>query len=260
MVQMTIADVARIHGSSQQASVPVRRRRSSSLIRRPVLAMRNGGNESPALRVRSPPISGAGPSTGRSAISIPRPAPGSARRDGSSANNGWRISAKQAAAPEALEACAGPAMAAFLAAKEAVTYFVALLANDAGKDPNNPLWMVGAAKLAFFGLLFMAYRVLQPQLDRYVERMQESRERKEQEFANGPLGGKPKTTGGYTLALMKAIQTSTKSLVPIMIGLIFVSNLSDFIEVRCHQLRARGSCSRRPLTGNTRVLLHAWQR
>ena len=130
-----------------------------------------------------------------------------------------------------MEASAGPAMAALLSAKEAVTYFVSLLANDAGKDPNNPLWMVGAAKLAFFGFLLMAYRVLQPQLDRYVERMQESQE---QDSANGGMGESQKTTRGYMLALTKAIQTSTKSLVPIMIGLVCVSNLSDFIEVRCH--------------------------
>lgn len=150
-----------------------------------------------------------------------------------------RLHAKRVPVEEAVEA-SGPVMAAFLSAKEGISHFLSLLADDAGKNPNNPLWMVGAAKLAFFAFLFLSYRVLQPLLDKMVSKMEAKHESEVQQSFSGMLDTMEetkKTAGGYFLALAKALQQSTKKLVPIMIGLVFLSNFSDFLEARFpHQI------------------------
>ena len=145
-----------------------------------------------------------------------------------------RLHAKRVPVEEAVEA-SGPVMAAFLSAKEGISYFLSLLADDAGKNPNNPLWVVGAAKLAFFAFLFISYRVLQPQLDKMVSKMEAKHETEVQQSFSGMMDTMEEATknaGGYFLALAKALQQSTKKLVPIMIGLVFLSNFSDFLEAR----------------------------
>mmetsp|Transcript_4381 Transcript_4381/g.12298 ORF Transcript_4381/g.12298 Transcript_4381/m.12298 type:complete len:413 (-) Transcript_4381:655-1893(-) len=137
------------------------------------------------------------------------------------------------AAASAPAEAAGALVPAFLAVQESVAGLCALLADDAGQNPNNPLWKVGAAKLAFVGLLYLLFRVLQPMLDKYVANREAAQESTQQLSLEGMLNTmeeNKKTTSGYLVALLKAVQISTRRLLPLILVLLLVSNLSDFIE------------------------------
>eukprot|EP00192_Tetraselmis_astigmatica_P005399 CAMPEP_0117670234 /NCGR_PEP_ID=MMETSP0804-20121206/12624_1 /TAXON_ID=1074897 /ORGANISM="Tetraselmis astigmatica, Strain CCMP880" /LENGTH=525 /DNA_ID=CAMNT_0005478479 /DNA_START=138 /DNA_END=1715 /DNA_ORIENTATION=+ len=153
-------------------------------------------------------------------------------RFGSEATCG-AVPIRRPAVPLKAAEAAGALVPAFLAVQESVAGLCALLADDAGQNPNNPLWKVGAAKLAFVGLLYLLFRVLQPMLDKYVANREAAQESTQQLSLEGMLNTmeeNKKTTSGYLVALLKAVQISTRRLLPLILVLLLVSNLSDFIE------------------------------
>jgi len=116
-----------------------------------------------------------------------------------------------------------------------VSKVISLLSEDAGKNPANPLWQVGVAKLGWLLALLLAFRCLQPHLDKRVRLCEEERQRSQDEaaasVATDTFDEQPsRATHSFSLALMKALQTTSRALVPIIMGLVAFEMLSDYVE------------------------------
>eukprot|EP00873_Tetraselmis_striata_P014112 jgi/Tetstr1/434376/TSEL_023477.t1 len=104
--------------------------------------------------------------------------------------------------------------------------------EDAGK--TNPLWQVGLAKFGWIMALVLAFRCLQPLLNSRVRACEAQHvaavAAAPDSFDSSFDEAADRRSHTYPLALMKALQMTSRTLVPIIIGLVAFEMLSDFIE------------------------------